>query len=105
MSGAQNGSIRDTTGANSAVETADPPPLQVTRILRRQTWSRAKKMRFLYVLLVLPVVLLLHGSGDSGAAQDCRDGARTATPKRRDAPARSDRRFNIAEARGVALTM
>ena len=80
MSGAQNGSIRDTTGANSAVETAAPPPLQVTRILRRQTWIRAKKMRFLYVLLVLPVVLLLYGSGDSGAAQDCRDGARPRRP-------------------------
>lgn len=44
MSGAQNGSIRDTTGANSAAETAAPPPLQVTRILRRQNWIRAKKM-------------------------------------------------------------
>ena len=54
----QNGIIRDLTSANSSAEAAAPPPLQVTRILRQQTWIRAKKMRFLYVLLALPVVLL-----------------------------------------------
>jgi len=49
MSGAQNGSIRDTTEANSSVATAARPPPEVTRILRQQTWIRAKKMRFLDV--------------------------------------------------------
>jgi ABC-type polysaccharide transport system permease subunit len=52
----QNGIIRDR--ASSSVEAAAPPPLEVTRILRQQTWIRAKKMGFLYVLLALPVVLL-----------------------------------------------
>ena len=58
MSGDQNAVIRDMNRAAPSREAAAAPAAEVARILRRQNWIRAKKMRFLYVLLALPVVLL-----------------------------------------------
>ena len=54
----QRGIIRDITRESSTTEATAPLPIEIRRILRQQTWIRARKTWSLYLLLALPMVLL-----------------------------------------------